>query len=875
LAITRKIRKEQVMLRSKIVSIVNICTRHAWPIVVIAALFTAICGYYAVQNFSINTNINKLISVDLDWRKRELAVDLAFPHRNDTILAVIEAPTAELVAQATAQLVERLSAQKNIFTSVHEPGGGPFFGKNALLFLPAEQVGAYTGEFAKAQPLIQVLVSDQNWRGLVQGLTFGLAGIQRNMYTLDAMTRPLSMFAGALEEVIAGRPANFSWRELAARRAPDPSELRRIVEIKPILDFAALEPGEVATKAVRQSVADLKLDTEYHARVRLTGAVPIQDEEFGTIKDNAALNAVISIALLIGILWLALRSAKIIIAVLITIFVGLAITAAQGLAMVGSLNPISIAFAVLFVGIGVDFGIQFSVRYRAERYDVNNLRVALSNAARHAGVPLTLAAAATAAGFLSFLPTDYKGLSELGQIAGAGMLIAFIVSITLLPALLALMNPSGEKAPLGYASLAPVDRFMERNRIAIIVGTAIVSLGGLPLLYNVQFDFNPMNLRSPKVESIATYLDLRRSPTSGANAVDVLTPTLADARQAAERLSQLPEVEHVMTLDTFIPADQERKLGLITQAAHTLDPAFKAAARPTPTDTEAVAALNRGVEALTRAAGTQTGTGADAAKRLAAALTTLAKGDPALRARAEFALTSPLKTALADLRDSFEAQQITEQNIPPDIKLNWLLPDGRARIEAHPKGDPNDNEILRNFARAVLAVEPRASSGPISILKSGDTVVRAFIEAGIWAFVSIAILLWIVLRRITDVLLTLVPLLLAGVVTLELCVLIDLKLNFANIIALPLLLGVGVAFKIYYIMAWRAGQTALLQSALTRAVIFSAMTTATAFGSLWLSSHPGTSSMGKLLALSLLCTLAAAVLFQPVLMGPPRELGDT
>ena len=141
--------------------------------------------------------------------------------------------------------------------------------------------------------------------------------------------------------------------------------------------------------------------------------------------------------------------------------------------------------------------------------------------------------------------------------------------------------------------------------------------------------------------------------------------------------------------------------------------------------------------------------------------------------------------------------------------------------------------------------------------------------------VSIAILLWIVLRRFGDVLLTLVPLLLAGLVTLEICVLIGMPLNFANIIALPLLLGVGVAFKIYYIMAWRAGQTSLLQSSLTRAVIWSALTTATAFGSLWLSSHPGTSSMGKLLALSLVCTMCAAVLFQPALMGKPRTAEET
>jgi uncharacterized protein len=154
-------------------------------------------------------------------------------------------------------------------------------------------------------------------------------------------------------------------------------------------------------------------------------------------------------------------------------------------------------------------------------------------------------------------------------------------------------------------------------------------------------------------------------------------------------------------------------------------------------------------------------------------------------------------------------------------------------------------------------------------------VVRAFIQAGLLALAAITVILFIVLRRWTDVLLTLVPLLVAIVVTLEICVATGLQLNFANIIALPLLLGVGVAFKIYYVMAWRAGRTKLLQSSLTRAVIFSAATTATAFGSLWLSNHPGTSSMGKLMALSLACTLAAAVLFQPALMGRPRTVRDS
>jgi uncharacterized protein len=862
------------MLRSKIVSIVDICSRFPWVIIALAAILTVVTAIYSVHNFSINTNVNRLISQDLDWRKRELEVDRSFPHRNDTILAVINAPTSEQATEANAALIKRLQAQSALFQSVQSLNESEFFQRNALLFASTEEVKAFATQFAQAQALFQVLNTDPSLRGLVQALTFGLAGLQRKLYTLDDMTRPLTMFASTLESAADAKPASFSWRELVNRKEATPGELRRFIMIKPVLDFTQLEPGKEATDAIRQAASDLKLESQYSARLRLTGSIPIQDEEFGTLREHWELNALVSLGFLIGILWLALGSARIIIAVLISIFAGLAMTAAVGLWLVGSLNPISIAFAVLFVGIGIDFGIQFGVRYRAERYEVDNLQVALKNCARHVGIPLTLAATATAAGFMSFLPTHYKGLSELGLIAGLGMIIAFLVSITLLPALLSLFNPSGEKEPLGYASLAPVDSFMERHRIPIIVGTAVISLGGLPLLYYLQFDFNPMNLRSPKVESVATFLELRSDPNTGANAIDVLTPNLEDARQTAEKLRKAPEVNGVMTLETFVPQHQEEKLTYIRALAKALEPAFKAPARPAPSDEDNVAALIRGTDALKKAAAGQEGPGAEAATRLAAVLTRIANGDQAMRDRAAAALVPPLKTAIAGMRRSLEAEPITVDNLPADLKANWITPDGRARVEAHPKGDANDNEVLRQFARAVLAVEPRASGGPISILESGNTVVRAFIEAALLAFLSIAILLWIVLRRFTDVCLTLIPLALAGVVTLEICVLIGLELNFANIIALPLLLGVGVAFKIYYITAWRAGQTQLLQSPLTRAVMYSALATATAFGSLWLSSHPGTSSMGKLLALSLVTTLAAAVLFQPVLMGPPREIGD-
>ena len=201
---------------------------------------------------------------------------------------------------------------------------------------------------------------------------------------------------------------------------------------------AALPSG-----AIRQVAADLNLAADFGARVRLTGPVAIADEEFATLKEGALLNGVLTILAVLLILWLALHSARIILAVFLSLAVGLAITAALGLMMVGAFNMISVAFFVLFVGLGVDFGIQFSVRYRSERHENDDLREALRNAAAKAGIPLTLAAAAVAAGFFSFLPTDYRGLSELGLIAGVGMIVAFATSITVLPALLAVTEPAG------------------------------------------------------------------------------------------------------------------------------------------------------------------------------------------------------------------------------------------------------------------------------------------------------------------------------------------------------------------------------------------------------------------------------------------------
>jgi hopanoid biosynthesis associated RND transporter like protein HpnN len=852
---------------------VRLSTRHAWLVILGFLLVAVLSAAYFANHFAITTDSNKLLSSSLPWRQQERALDRAFPWRVDQIIAVVDAATPEAAEEAADTLADDLARHTEVIRTVSRPDGGEFFARNGILFRSLDDVRRDANDLIGAQPFLGTLAADPTFRGILRTLSQSIEGLRLGKTKLEDLRPALTEIADALETLSSGKYPAFSWRKLISGRAAEPSDLRRFINIQPVLDFDDLQPGRKATAAIREAASRLGLTPERGVKVRLTGSVALSDEEFATIADGAALNGAITLLLVVLVLWLALKKARIILAVFVNLAAGLVFTAAIGLWMVGALNLISVAFAVLFVGLGVDFGIQFSVRYRAERFASHDLEEALLGTANGLAGPLLLAAASIAAGFYSFLPTAYVGLSELGLIAGTGMIVAFATTVTLLPALLAVFRPPGEPAPIGYAALAPVDRFLETQRKWVVGMTLAVTILGLPLLAGLRFDFNPLDLRSRDTESVATLLDLMADPDTSPNTLDILESNAARAATLAERLRQLPEVAHAVTLQSFVPKDQDEKLAIIDDASfflrNTLNP-DQVEPKPTPSDT--LAAIDTTARDLRGAAAdSDTSPAAVQARRLAGLLAALAKQPQAAREEAERVLVSPLVTTLRQVRSLLTAEPVTIEMLPQSLVRRWVSADGLNRVEVAPSGDGNDNATLERFVAAVRAIAPDAAGKPVFVIEAAATIVKAFIQAAIWSVASIALILFITLRRWSHVALTLVPLLVAIVVTLEVCVVIGLQLNFANIIALPLLLGVGVAFKIYYIMAWRAGERNFLQSSLTRAVIYSACTTATAFGSLWFSHHPGTSSMGKLMALCLVTTLAAAVLFQPALLATQNK----
>lgn len=843
-------------MKTILAAIVVWCWRHAVTVTVLSLLLTVALGWFAAARLSIDTDEGKLISGKLPFRQAEEAFDKAFPQNDDLLAVVIDGPTPEAAEAAVEALNHRLAGRHDLFHSVRRAPEEVFFRQHGLLFLEPSDLTALSDELTSAQPLLGSVAADPSLRGLFGAVNLALDGVahgQAKPADLSPLLKRIDAAAAAIAD--GDKPALISWQSMMGQ-AGSRDTPRRVLLTKPVLQYGALEAGADAADAIRAAARDLNLTPTNGFAVRLTGPVALADANFATIANGMGLSGGLSVLAVGILLWLAVRSGRVVGAILGSLVVGLVATAAFAAATVGTLNPISVAFAVMFVGIAVDFAIQFVVRFRDCRVHAADAEAALRATAADMAGPLPLAAAATAVGFLSFLPTAYTGVSQLGLIAGAGMLIALIVDFTLLPALLALVRPPAEAEKIGLP-LKAVDGFLYRYR-RLVTGLGVaLALAGAALLPFVGIDFNPLHLQDPKSEAVTTFLDLAADPDTGAYGVEALTHSQAEATALARRFDALPLVGHTLTLATFVPDKQEEKLAILDDLLGVIGPTLTPPIiKAPPTDAELKDAI------------TATAAKLDAIlpdTLLAGHLrSVIAKGPDAMHAL-DHSVASGLAGLIDTLRSDLAVDKVSLETLPADLRADWVTPDGRWRVEADPKDPPSDQAGLVAFSDATRAVNIEASGPPISMVESGRTVVSAFIQAGLTALLAVAVLLGLLLRRMLDAALVVAPLVIGGLLTVIGAHFLGLSLNFANIIALPLLLGIGVAFNIYFVINWRAGVRDHLGTATARAVLFSALTTGSAFGSLAVSPHLGTASMGLLLFLSLGLTVLTTFFWLPAL----------
>jgi len=848
---------------------------RALAVVLLSLALAAGAGVYVAKNFAVNTDTLEMLSTELPWQQWWYQEHEAFPQFHDTLVVMVEGQTEDLADDAAVELAARLRARPEVFGDVFYPQGDAFFRRNGLLYLDVDALYELSDKLAAAQPFLGALSSDPSLRGLLEILVLAVAEVSSERDRAAFNLAPiLNSIAEVIEAQSAGRFAQMSWQRIMTGEAePALGNAVRLIVVQPVLDYASMHPAAAAMHAIRSLANELDLDAAHGVTVRMTGEAALETEELASVETGMGLAAVLSLLLISVLLTVCFGSLRLIVATLITLVVGLIWTFAFALAAVGTLNLISVAFAVLFIGLGIDFGIHYSLRYREALGAGVAHTAALRQTARDVGGALTLCAIAAGISFYSFLPTDYVGLAELGVVSGTGMLIALFANITLLPALLTLSPPRPPR-PSGVIRSFAV-RFSDSIQSyarPIVWGALVMAVVSALLLPQARFDADPDKLKDPESESVEALSDLRQLEVGATTFVNVLSKNLAGAEALAQRASKLDAVGGALTLADFLPGNQDEKLDIIDGLALVLEPALSETMRPPPTVADMAAALGELEHSLRNLEESQDAATAMAAQRLRASLSHWREhgGEEAALNDLQFRLMAGFPGRLAALRESLEATPFELQGLPHEVRARWITDDGVARVQIYPtERIDQDDDALHRFVDEVRTVAPKAIGEPVILVETERTVIRAFVEAAIIAVVAIAVLLGILIRNLRDVALIFAPLILAALLTVAVTVIINLPFNLANVIALPLLFGLGVAGSLQLVMRERTeGESAgALNSSTPRAVLFSALTTIGSFGTLALSNHLGIANMGLLLAIAITLSLMCTLVVTPALMA--------
>ncbi|MEO1013566.1 MAG: MMPL family transporter [Pseudomonadota bacterium] len=833
-------------------------------ILILAA--TGAAGWYAAGNLSVNTDTSAMLDPNLGFQRRAAELREAFPSIKTDVVAVIDAASVDEAEAFTAALSERLKARNDLFADVYAPSADPFFREHGLLYLDERKLADRLERLGQAGSLIEKLTRSPTAATLFDALADNAALAEEADLGAEALDRLYRELADVGDASLSGERRPFAWLGAFATGAETDddanmgADTRRLLYATPALDFSRLQPAKPALQMMKAEIATLNEQFEGRAGALVTGDPALRADELQAVSSGIGVSFAVSLALVAVLLFAAFRSIYLVFATMLSLIVTLVLTAAFAAATVGELNLVSVAFTVLLVGLGLDFAIHLLSHVQERRSHGQSTASALRGAAHDSGAGLTLAAPTTALGFLAFTPTRFDGIAQLGLIAGVGVIIAFLVAATFLPALLGAFSPPVKKSG---GAIDAVFRLLERISIPVSILAIAAGVYAATLLPQARFDADPMSLRDPASESVRGFNLLFDDQETTPYRASVLVASDSEAAAIAAAADARPAIGATRRIADFIPANQLDKLDLIDFAAGGL--AFALDGGPAEEVDLSTAARGPAVERLL--AQLRGPEASDAETRLATTLERL-MAEPRSFAQFERQAFEYWPQLTDILFAQLNASEVDISTLPEALRNRYLAGDGRQRIDLLPAEDVRDPRALKRFVAAASDIAPSVAGGAVQADAAGRVIAEAMLQATGIAVVAVTILLWLLMRRFENVLFVLFPIALAAVLTVGASVTLDLPFNYANVIVLPLLLGIGVDSGIHLVLRRRhlGHDDELFQTSTPSAVFFSATTTVASFGSLMLSAHRGTASMGQLLSLAIAMTLICTLLVLPAAM---------
>lgn len=850
----------QMLLRQWATLVVH----RPWLTLIAAGLLTVALAIYTVNNLGISTNTEDMIDNKLEWRQDFIALRTQFPQHYRAIAIVIDAQTEALAQAALSDLDQRLAANSERITDRFSATVSPPLAGRELLLLDENDLLQIADDLAIAQPFFGKLRQQYSLTELFDLLTLA--------YRNDPSGVPPA-FAQRLVEVMQDEnSAEYPLLDWSRLNTIEDTPARRILFVNVVLDTDKPRPAQRILSELREQGSATVAAFDNRVRVRLSGTIALEDDELVTVNENSQSTAVFALVSVCLILLFAFRSWRLLLISIATLLAGLVAVAAFAGAAVGKLNIISIAFAILYIGLGVDFVIHYLLRLREILAKGVELTDALIETSGQVGGALTICAITTAAGFFAFMPTAFVGVSQLGLISGTGMFISLIVTLTLLPALIRVAFPKNldvSQDALSWKFGAGLSWVLKAPKL-IIIAVLITTAVSIAYFGQLRFEKDPMLLRDPATESVQTFKELSADPNTALRSISILADGGSDVADLSDRLTALPSVERVYSLASFDTSDSAEHLILLDEINLLLGADFAnfPELEPVKLDVTSSSAQTLMQELVK----------SGSSDRLRATLAQLLEQlEPLSEAQQQERLDRLQQALLVDLSGSMQMLQsllnataLPTAEFSEDFQRRWVSAEGHQLVQVIPAKDIGIPENAREFVAEVSTVSANATGVPVIFERSGNTVANAFKVAFATALGVISILLFVLLRSLASVLLVLIPLVLSVVLLMGAMVLIGLPFNFANVIALPLLLGVSVDTGIHLVHRAREQQSEglhkVLQSSTTRAIVFSSVTTFASFGNLAISTHIGMASMGYLLAVGLLINVLIMLLVLPAMM---------
>ncbi|MGF1671359.1 MAG: MMPL family transporter [Balneolaceae bacterium] len=850
-----------------------IINRYAVLITVIYLFITGFAIHYTIQNLGINSNTSEMFDPELPFREKQEEFNELFPLTKTNFTIVIEGVNPEITEITALQLYSDLKKDTSHFENLFLPGADDFFKKNQFLFLDKEDIENLTDRLSRSNVFLSLLAQNNSLRGFFILLDMVLD--QGNEEQVLQMNNLFGQVSSTIDGRLNQKNNYLSWQKsFGGAELTDQADIL-FIQVKPKMEEERILPSKGSIDAARKLALNYTND---QVRVRITGKEAMGIEEIESVTQGTILASVLALFFVSIILWIGLRSFRLITSSIITLIAGLAITMAFSAWAIGELNMISVAFAVLYIGLGIDYAIHFSLKYNEFILGNYSSENSFFSTVKDVGPALLLTCLSTAIGFYAFYPTSFDGVSELGLIAGTGMFISFAATFSLLPALLKIFK--FEKKRVTEITLtAPFSETLShilntRKKWFRVIGisTAILSLF---LITRIEFDYDPINLRDAKSESVSTLMDLIEADRLSPWNVEILVQDSVSVRHYTDQIKEIESSGRVLNLYSFIPDNQDEKMPVIEQIKTRISRIPDIQRDPesliTENQIESVRLLKSGIDdyALEKP---------ENLERLQLSLQSFLNQLDGLPESEQMELISHVETGLleyfphllSNLQTASEPDVVTYSSLPKSITDRWISGDNRFyRIQASPAQGIDDTQNLRIFAGQIREIVPDAAGELITFIESGDLVVKAFTEALIYAFTAITLLLLIYLRSIKYTLYILLPLLLIALLTGAAMAVFGIKFNFANIIAIPMLLGLGVDNSIHMVHRARDGTIAnrdLLKTTTSRAIYFSSLTTLFSFGNLVISPHAGTASLGMILVFGVLFLIFATLIVLPAFL---------